>query len=78
MSHRLQVLITPQLDLRLQKAAQRSRISKGELVRRALEASLKPRGQGLSHADPLARLGSLRAPSAGINRMLAEIEKGRS
>jgi hypothetical protein len=61
MSHRLQVLISPQLDARLQKAAQRKRISKGE-----------------PHADPVARLGSLRAPATNIKRMLAEIEAGRS
>ncbi len=78
MSHRLHVLISPQLDARLQKAAQRNRVSKGEWVRRALEASLKPRGRSGPHADPVARLGSLRAPAASIKRMLAEIEAGRA
>ena len=78
MSHRLQVLISPQLDARLQKAAQRNRVSKGEWARRALEASMKPRGKGEPHADPVARLGALRAPVADIKRMLSEIEAGRS
>jgi hypothetical protein len=78
MSHRLQVLISPQLDARLQKAAQRSRVSKGEWVRRTLEASTKPRGTGAPHADPVARLSSLHAPAANMKRMLAEIEAGRS
>jgi predicted transcriptional regulator len=78
MSHRFQVLISPQLDARLQKAAQRDRISKVEWVRRALEASMKPRGKGNTPADPVARLGSLRAPAANIKRMLVEIEAGRS
>jgi hypothetical protein len=78
MSYRLQVLISPQLDARLQKAAQRNRVSKGEWVRRALEASMKPHGKGESRADPVARLSSLGAPAADIKRMLAEIEKGRS
>lgn len=78
MSHRLQVLISPQLDARLQKTAQRNRVSKGEWVRRALEASMKPRGKSESPADPVSRLSSLRAPAADIKRMLAEIEAGRS
>jgi Ribbon-helix-helix protein, copG family. len=78
MSHRLQVLISPQLDARLQKTAQRNRISKGEWVRRALETSMKPRGKGETPDDPVARLGSLRAPAANINRMLVEIDAGRS
>jgi hypothetical protein len=33
MSHRLQVLIPPELDAKLAKAAQRGRVSKGEWVR---------------------------------------------
>jgi hypothetical protein len=35
MNHRLQVLIPEELDVQLRKAAQRSRVSKGEWVRRA-------------------------------------------
>jgi hypothetical protein len=78
MSHRLHVLISPQLDARLRMAAQRNRVSKAEWVRRALEASMKPRGKGEPHPDPVARLSSLRAPAANIKRLLAQIEAGRS
>ena len=78
MSYRLQVLIPPALDARLRKAAQRSRVSKGEWVRRALEQSLREDRTGRAASDPLARLSSLDAPTAGIDQMLAEIEAGRS
>lgn len=75
MSHRLQVLIPPGLDARIHKAAQRSRLSKGEWVRRALESALT---QDRPTSDPLARLADLGAPTADIEQMLAEIEAGRS
>ncbi len=79
MSHRLQVLIPEELDARVRKAARRLRISKGEWVRRAIEAALRrgtaEPGEG---RDPLARLESLDAPTGDIDQMLAEIEAGRS
>lgn len=78
MSHRLQVLIPPELDAQLSKAAQRNRVSKGEWVRRALRESVRKAGRGRTNADPLARLGSLKAPTANIKQMLSEIEAGRS
>jgi hypothetical protein len=78
MSHRLQVLIPPELDAQLSKAAQRNRMSKGEWVRRALEESLRRGGKGGSNSDPVALLGKLNAPTADIDRLLAEIEAGRS
>ena len=74
-SSRLQVLVPPGLDARVRKAAQRQGISKGEWVRRVLEEALTKEKRG---PDPLARLASLGAPSADIERMLAEIEAGRS
>jgi hypothetical protein len=77
MSSRLQVLISPDLDAQLQKAAQRSRVSKGEWVRRAIELSLRSGGQ-TDKRDPLARLASLNAPTSDIKQMLEEIEQGRS
>lgn len=78
MSHRLQVLIPEELDARLRKAAQRSRLSKGEWVRRAIEAALRgPAVELRDVPDPLARLASLGAPTADIERMLSEIEAGR-
>lgn len=78
MSHRLQVLIPPELDAQLRKAAQRNRMSKGEWVRRALQESLRKSGRGSAVPDALARLGSLDAPTANIKQMLSEIESGRS
>jgi hypothetical protein len=78
MSHRLQVLIPKDLDARLRKAAQRKRMSKGELVRRALEESLRRSGQSEEASDPLSRLGKLGAPTADIEQMIAEIDAGRS
>jgi|HubBroStandDraft_1064217.scaffolds.fasta_scaffold112405_2 hypothetical protein len=76
MSYRLQVLIPIELDAQLQKAAKRNRISKGEWVRRALEASLRP-GKSRSGATAVAQLAALNGPTAGIQQMLAEIESGR-
>jgi hypothetical protein len=78
MSHRLQVLIPEELDARVGKAAQRARVSKGEWVRRALEASLRDdlakRGKP---TDPLQRLESLAGPTADIEEMLEQIDAGR-
>lgn len=68
MSHRLQVLVPPALDARIRKAAQRSRLSKGEWVRRAIEAAL----EGRTGADPLSRLAALGGPTANIEQMIAE------
>ena len=73
MSHRLQVLVPEGLDARVTKAAQRSRVSKGEWVRRALEQAL----ERPAVADPLTQLSSLGAPTSEIDQMLAEIEAGR-
>jgi len=75
MRYRLQVLIPEDLDARIKKAAQRGRISKGEWVRRAIEMALEG---GRSDADPLSRLASLKAPTADMDQMLAEIESGRA
>lgn len=74
MSNRLQVLIPAGLDARIAKAAQRGRVSKGEWVRRVIEAALSDSAQT---PDVLARLASLGAPTADIDQMLAEIEPGR-
>lgn len=77
MSHRLQVLISPELDAQLRKAAQRIRVSKGEWVRRVLQESVRRPAQGRAMSDPLARLESLGAPTADIEEMLSEIHAGR-
>jgi hypothetical protein len=75
MSHRLQVLIPESLDARIEKAADRRRLSKGEWVRQAMERALEQDRSG--PADALDRLARLRAPTADIDQMLAEIEAGR-
>jgi len=72
-SHRLQVLISPELDAQIEKAAQRHRVSKGEWVRRALLESLRK----TPTANPMARLASLNAPTGNIDKMLQEIDSGR-
>jgi len=77
MSHRLQVLIPEELDARIRKAARRLRVSKGEWVRRAVEAALQSASGHSDGVDPLSRLGSLEAPTADIDQMLSEIEAGR-
>jgi hypothetical protein len=74
MSKRLQVLIPESLDARLRKAAQRSRLSKGEWVRRAIEQVL---GERATDRDPVEQLAALGAPTADIDQMLAEIDAGR-
>ncbi len=71
------MLIPESLESRLRKAAQRKRVSKGEWVRRAIEDALRSQSDNPSAADPLARLGSLGAPTGDIDQMLAEIEAGR-
>ncbi len=77
MSHRLQVLVPEKLDQRLRLAAKRDRVSKGEWVRRALEQALSGRGSCRGQTDAVTRLESLKAPTADIEQMLAEIEAGR-
>jgi hypothetical protein len=76
-SHRLQVLIPPALDAQVAKAAQRSRVSKGEWVRRVLQDAVRPHAKGRNSIDPLHRLESLGAPTADIESILAEIDAGR-
>ena len=78
MSFRLQLLIPEQLEARVRKAAQRSRVSKGEWVRRAIEDALRRSNREKNLTDPLTRLASLGAPTAEIDEMIAEIESGRS
>jgi uncharacterized protein len=69
MSHRLQVLIPETLNARLSKAAQRSRLSRGEWVRGAIEKALAE----VTTSDPLAKLSSLGAPTADIEQMLLKV-----
>jgi hypothetical protein len=66
------------MDARLEKAAQRSRVSKGEWVRKALDESLRRASERQGSRDPVARLAALNGPVSDIDQMLAEIETGRS
>jgi hypothetical protein len=74
MSHRLQILIPDELALRIRKAAERSRVSGGEWVRRAITRSL---AEERVASDPLSELSALDAPTGDMEQMLAEIEAGR-
>ncbi len=76
MGHRLQVLIPPDLHIQIDKAAQRSGVSKGEWVRRALEESLLRGGSG-SPTNPVDRLAALACPVGAIDEILAEVDEGR-
>ena len=75
MSYRLQVLIPEDLHSHIQKAAQRSGVSKGEWVRRAVEEALQRHSDepGAS-GDLVARLAALNAPTADIETMVQESE----
>ena len=73
-SKRLQILISAGLDARIQKAAQRNRMSKGKWVRLAVERAL---AENRPPPDALERLGRLGAPTGDIDAMLAEIDAGR-
>ena len=73
-TRRLQVLISAGLDARIQKAAQRNRMSKGEWVRLAVERAL---ADNRAPGDALDRLARLGAPTGDIDEMLAEIDAGR-
>jgi hypothetical protein len=70
----MQILLPEGLNARVGKAAQRSRVSKGEWIRRAIEQALSG---GQAAPDPLDRLSALGGPTADIDQMLAEIEAGR-
>ena len=74
MSHRLQVLVPEEMESKIRKAANRLRISKGEWVRRALEQAIE---EEQPTTNPLKKLAALSAPTADIDQMLKEIEKGR-
>jgi hypothetical protein len=76
MSHRLQVLIPADLDTQIDKAAERSRVSKGEWVRLALKESLR-RGDSGSKTNPVERMAALGGPATDIDQIIAEIDEGR-
>jgi predicted transcriptional regulator len=74
MSSRLQIIVPQELEHRVRKSAQRSRISTSAWVRRAIEQALVDERPG---NDALDRLASLSAPTGDIDDVLADIEAGR-
>lgn len=74
---RLQVMVTDDMDHRLRRAADRSRVSRGAWVRQAIRERLERESDGIP-ADPLAELRTLNGPTADICGMIGEIEAGRS
>jgi metal-responsive CopG/Arc/MetJ family transcriptional regulator len=74
MSTRLQILVPAGLDRRIDKAAQRSRLSRSAWVRQAIERALEDDRIG---GDALNQLGTLEGPTADIEEMIQEIESGR-
>jgi hypothetical protein len=75
MSNRLQILVTEELAQRVRKAADRSRLSSSAWVRRLIERALEEERDAEDALDALSRLD---APAADIDRMIEEIEAGRS
>jgi hypothetical protein len=75
MSHRLQIIVPERLERQIRSAAQRRRLSTSAWVRQAIEREL---ALERTPGDPLERLGRLDAPTADIDRMLTEIEAGRT
>lgn len=59
----------------MRQAAERGHISASEWLRRVIERAL---AQDRAPVDALARLSRLEAPTGDIEKMLAEIELGRS
>jgi Arc/MetJ-type ribon-helix-helix transcriptional regulator len=76
MSHRFQVLISPDLDAQIEKVARRSRVSKSEWVRRALKESLLREGSE-TKTNPVERMAALACPISEIYSILEEIDEGR-
>ncbi|HLH17528.1 MAG TPA: CopG family transcriptional regulator [Bryobacteraceae bacterium] len=76
-SHRLQVLIPPELDAQIEQAARRSHVSKGEWVRRALRQSLGEPDPRKRAMEAVARLSRMNLPTCDIEQMIAETEQGR-
>jgi predicted transcriptional regulator len=74
MSTRLQILVPDALEHRIRSTAQRRRLSVSAWVRQLIERELS---QEQASGDPLDRLAALKAPTADIDVMLAEIEAGR-
>jgi hypothetical protein len=73
MSKRLQILVPPELDSRVRKAAQREKLSQGAWIRRAIERSLQVTPGG----SPVDRLKALAGPTGDIEEVLADLARAR-
>ena len=76
-SKRMQLLIPEAMEIRLRRAAERDRVSRGAWVRQAIQERLE-RVVGPVPEDPLAELRRLNGPTSDIAVMIGEIETGRS
>ncbi|MCX6620914.1 MAG: antitoxin [Acidobacteria bacterium] len=78
MSKRLQVLLPDQEMMDIQRLAQTERLTVGEWVRRTLREARenKPVNDPEVKLKAIRRGAELTFPSAGIEQMLAEIERG--
>lgn len=76
-SKRLQLLIPEAMEIRLRRAAERDRVSRGAWVRQAIDERLE-RVVGPVPEDSLAELRRLNGPTSDIAVMIGEIEAGRS
>jgi hypothetical protein len=74
MSSRLQIIVPLDLERRVRKSADRSRLSTSAWVRRAIEQALLDERPG---NDALQRLSELDGPTGDMVEMLADIEAGR-
>jgi len=78
MSKRLQVLLPDDEMAGIQRLARRERMSVGEWVRQALREarSRKPVNDSDTKLKAIRRAAGLSFPTADIDQMLAEIERG--
>jgi hypothetical protein len=78
MSKRLQVLLPDDEMAGIQRLARRERMSVGEWVRQALREarSRKPVNDSDTKLKAVRRAAGLSFPTADIDQMLAEIERG--
>jgi len=80
MSKRLQVLLPDQEMLDIQRLARRERIAVGEWVRRALRQARtqQPVNDRETKLKAVRRAAGYAFPTADVERMLEEIERGYS
>ena len=79
MSKRLQVVLDEEELAEIQRAARRSRMTSSEWVRQALRKArhTEPLGDAKKKLAVVRRAAAHAYPTADIDQMLAEIERGR-